>query len=338
MRKNHEIKTLTPLLNKDGNVKEPGFCKKMLYDYKRSEITANPLRIKEWDFYQILNNNYMVQVVVFDISFGGAANVAIVDLNTGKRGEFLSVKPLTLGKMNMPENTELDHEINYSQGKMTLNIKKLGSKRYLKVIVSQKVDINIELTEFPNQESLVMAVPFHKQGYFYLNEKMNCMSAQGYCKIDDVATVFNPEMDFAVLDWGRGVWPYKCSWYWGNGSTRLPDGRVFGFEIGWGFGDMSAACENTLFIDAKAHKIGDIKLRRDKSNWLSPWCFTSDDQRFEMTMTPVFDNHTSSRIGVVGNICHQVFGKFNGTVTLDDGEILQIENMLAFCEFSDNRW
>ncbi len=338
MRRNHEIKTLTQLLNKDGDVNEPGFCRKMLYDYKRDEIKANPLRIKEWDFYQLLNQNYMVQVVVFDISFGGAVSLAIVDLKTGKRGEFLSVKPLTLGKMNLPENTEHDHEINYFQGKLSLHIKKDRNKRYLKVNLPDKVDIDLELTEFFDHESLVMAVPFEKPKYFYLNEKMNCMAAKGSCKIDDISTEFNPETDFAVLDWGRGVWPYKCCWYWGNGSQRLDDGRVFGFEIGWGFGDMKAASENTLFIDAKVHKIGEVYLKRDKTNWLSPWHFSSDDGRFEMTMTPVFDNFTSSRIGIVGNICHQVFGRFNGTVILDDGEKLEIKDMLAFCEMSDNRW
>ena len=43
-------------------------------------------------------------------------------------------------------------------------------------------------------------------------------------------------------------------------------------------------------------------------------------------------------LGVVGNRCHQVFGKWNGTAVLDDGSILTIQNMTAFCEHSDNRW
>ena len=149
---------------------------------------------------------------------------------------------------------------------------------------------------------------------------------------------FDPQKDFGLLDWGRGVWPYKCSWYWGNGSSRLDDGRVFGFEIGWGFGNMRAASENMLFIDGKAHKIGDVYLKKDKSDWMKPWYFTSDDGRFDMTMMPVFDNYTSSRVGVVGNICHQVFGIFNGYAVLDGGEKIEVKDMLSFTEMSDNRW
>ena len=93
-----------------------------------------------------------------------------------------------------------------------------------------------------------------------------------------------------------------------------------------------------LFIDGKAHKIGDVYLKKDKSDWMKPWYFTSDDGRFDMTMMPVFDNYTSSRVGVVGNICHQVFGIFNGYAVLDSGEKIEVKDMLSFTEMSDNRW
>ena len=56
-------------------------------------------------------------------------------------------------------------------------------------------------------------------------------------------------------------------------------------------------------------------------------------------MKPAYDNYTSSRVlGLVGNRCHQVFGLWSGTVRLDDGTTLEIRDMTAFCEKSDNRW
>ncbi len=44
---------------------------------------------------------------------------------------------------------------------------------------------------------------------------------------------------------GRGVWPHTITWYWGNGSTYL-DGKLFGFELTWGFGDESNATETAI--------------------------------------------------------------------------------------------
>ncbi|MGN1478298.1 MAG: DUF2804 domain-containing protein [Acutalibacteraceae bacterium] len=338
MRRNDEITSKIKLLDSEGNIAEPGFCRRMEYDYSRSDIKANPSRIKEWDFYQILSKDYMVQVMIFDISIGGAVNINVINLKDGSRGEFLTLKPLTFGRLNLPSNTEKPHIIEYRQGGFSLLIECKNGLREITAFKKGSVDCHIKLKEFDAHESLVMAVPFEKKGHFYLNQKMNCLEASGYCSVNSQRAVFNPETDFAVLDWGRGVWPYKCSWYWGNGSTRLPDGRVFGFEIGWGFGDMSKASENMLFIDGKAHKIGEVYMKRDKSDWLKPWYYTSDDGRFEAVMTPVFDNFTSSRVGPIGNVCHQVFGNFNGTAVLDGGEKVSFKDMLAFTEFSDNRW
>ena len=71
---------------------------------------------------------------------------------------------------------------------------------------------------------------------------------------------------------------------------------------------------------------------------MKPWKFTSSDGRFEMTMTPFYDNYTKSRVLFIGNTCHQVFGTWNGTVTPDDGTVLEIKDMVAFCENSDNMW
>ena len=45
----HEILSEIPLLDKNGNLTEPGFAKKLLPVYRRADIKASPLRIKEWD-------------------------------------------------------------------------------------------------------------------------------------------------------------------------------------------------------------------------------------------------------------------------------------------------
>ena len=67
----------TPLLKEDGSLTQPGYCFTELYQYDRSAIKANKTRIKEWDFSQISNSRYVMQVTMADISLGGAANVTL---------------------------------------------------------------------------------------------------------------------------------------------------------------------------------------------------------------------------------------------------------------------
>ena len=46
------------------------------------------------------------------------------------------------------------------------------------------------------------------------------MPTSGYAKIGDKTIEFSPETAYMVMDWGRGVWPYRNTWYW---ETVAPD-------------------------------------------------------------------------------------------------------------------
>lgn len=92
-----------------------------------------------------------------------------------------------------------------------------------------------------------------------------------------------------MLDWGRGVWTYHNTWYWGSTSGQV-DGIPFGWNIGYGFGNTSAASENMLFYGGRAHKLSQVQfhipMRDGREDYLRPWTFTSDDGRFEMDFVP----------------------------------------------------
>ena len=77
---------------------------------------------------------------------------------------------------------------------------------------------------------------------------------------------------------------------------------------------------------------------RDLQNYMAPWTFTDTTGKFQMQMTPVYDNFTQTKFGFVNNKCHQVFGEFNGFVILPTGEKIKINNLLAFCEHAVNQW
>ena len=144
-----------------------------------------------------------------------------------------------------------------------------------------------------------------------------------------------------MLDWGRGVWTYDNTWFWGSASG-LADGVPFGFNIGYGFGDTSAASENVLFYDGKIHKLDrvtfNIPEKDGKDDYMSPWTFTSSDGRFEMNFTPVMDRSAKIDLKLICSDQHQVFGRFSGTARLDDGRKIEIKNLMGFAEKVRNKW
>ena len=55
---NHEITKAQRLLNEQGNLNEPGYSKKEVFEYNRKDIKVSKLKIKEWDYYFIGNKKY----------------------------------------------------------------------------------------------------------------------------------------------------------------------------------------------------------------------------------------------------------------------------------------
>ena len=115
---------------------------------------------------------------------------------------------------------------------------------------------------------------------------------------------------------------------------------MFGFEITWGIGCEDNATETCLFWDGKAQKIGSVDVETfPKGRYMEPWKFVSEDGRFNLTMTPYYDHHSDMNVlKIVRLHSHQVHGLWNGTVTLDDGTVVEIKDMYAFCEYVENKW
>ena len=189
-----------------------------------------------------------------------------------------------------------------------------------------------------DDDTMVIATPFKTdKKAFYYNQKINCMRASGKVMYDGKLYELSPETDFGGLDWGRGVWTYDNIWYWGSGSGEV-DGHRFGFNIGYGFGDTSAASENVIFYDGKAHKIDDVKFNIGE-NYTDPWTFTSSDGRFEMKFEPIIDRSDyTSALGIIVTNQHQVFGRMTGKAVLDDGTVIRIKDFLCFAEKVHNKY
>ena len=188
---------------------------------------------------------------------------------------------------------------------------------------------------------MVICTPFDKPGHFYYNQKINCMRANGVITIGDRRFRLDSDSAFGVLDWGRGVWTYHNTWYWASASGAL-DGVPFGFNLGYGFGDTSAATENALFHGGRLHKLEDVDFgipqRDGKPDFLSPWHFTSSDGRFTAEFRPILDRAACTDFQLLKSDQHQVFGRFTGECVLDDGTALSFRDFPGFAEQVENKW
>ena len=290
--RNHEVTRKQPLLHRDGSLREPGWSRSLVQIYDRSKIQAPTFRIKEWDYYLVLNEDFAGAFTLSDDGYIGLQSVSLLNFKEGWEHTETILNPFPMGKMQMPSTSERGN-ITYKDKRLHMKyLVKEGKRQILcefkNFYKGKTFTCNITL-EQPKMDTMVIATPWkEKKTAFYYNQKINCMPASGSMTYGGRTYTFSPEKDFGTLDWGRGVWTYDNRWYWGSGNGVI-NGKCFGFNIGYGFGDTRAASENMLFYDGVGHKLDDVTFHIPKGDYMKPWTFTSSDGRFEMDFRPVLD-------------------------------------------------
>lgn len=339
--RNHEVTKVQPLLREDGSLTEPGWSRRLLQTYDRSRIRAPKFRIKEWDYYLVLNEDFAGAFTLSDDGYIGLQSVSLLNFKEGWEHTETILNAFPMGKMKLPETSKKGDTV-YRDKRLYMEFRVRDGRRsihcrFKNFYQGKPFACDIVLAQ-PPMDTMVIATPWkEKRTAFYYNQKINCMRASGSMTFDGRKYEFSPETDFGTLDWGRGVWTYDNRWYWGSGNTVI-NGKPFGFNIGYGFGDTTAASENILFYDGKSHKLDDVEFHIPKDSYMKPWTFTSSDGRFEMDFVPVLDRAARTAAVVIESDQHQVFGRMSGRAVLDDGTVLNVKDLMCFAEEVHNRY
>lgn len=332
-----------PLLDEKGNLSEAGYSFELIRDYQRSQIKGLKSRIKEWDYYFISDGEYGIALTIDDNSYMGMASVSVLDFKNKCENTKSYIVWFTNGKVGFPSSSK-DGDVKLVGKNYDMFFENKNGKRHLVCSmksVAKGKDFKCDfLLENSLDKSMVIATPFKKKGHFYYNQKINLLKVKGSFDFGDLHYEMK-DSALGVLDWGRGVWTYKNTWYWSSLNAMYKGHRI-GFNLGYGFGDTSAASENMFFYDNEAYKLEDVvfnipKNEKGKLDFMSPWTFTSSKGDIDLKFEPIIDRYANTNALIIQSKQHQVFGYFSGTIEVE-GKKYTFENLLGFAEMVTNRW
>jgi hypothetical protein len=338
-----EISREMELLREDGRIVQEGFARRPVWRYRRGAVRAPWWRIKEWDYYAVIDQARGVGVTITfsDLGYAGLIALCFVDVKHGLFRQVDTLKLLTRGKLGPAEEADAPHVLEYADKTLSVRLERTGSERRLAFSDAGGSEGEIVLQQPPEQERMAIATSWaKKRTAFYYNQKINCMPAQGWMRAEGEEYRFSPETSFGVLDWGRGRWTYRNRWYWASASG-LVDGVPFGFNLGYGFTDRTPASENMLFYGGnplRAHKLEDVRFEFDGEDYLKPWKMHSSDGRLEIIFEPTVNRAGRFNLLLIESDQNQVFGYYSGRAVLDDGRTLEFSGLAGFAEEVFNRW
>ncbi len=337
------------LLDQSGCVAEPGFAFLPVKAYDRKDVKAPKWRIKEWDYYYVGNSQHGLSLTVSDMGYIWMVGATFFDFKAPQEYSKSFVGFFSMGKFNLP-SSPLEGQSHVSGKGYDFTFEVHGDERHLfghidDVVEGQPITFDLAMKD-QNKLGLCIATPFKKKGRFYYNYKINNLLASGSVRVGEKTYDFEGAQ--GVLDWGRGVWTYKNTWYWLSFSG-ISHNKLVGANLGYGFGDTSAASENmvyekSLVSDKPAHatKLHDVafyipKDDKGKDAFMGEWLIKSQSGDIDLIFKPVINRASKTNLLVIKSIQNQVFGYFTGTI-ISQGKPLVIDNILGFAEKVYNAW
>ncbi len=351
----HEITEPSDLLDEKGHLIQKGWARQLLLRYDRKKVKGplRSFRIKEWDCYEAMNEDFGISLIIADVGYFAMATISLLDFQKKEHYEGASFKLFSRGSLKMPPSAD-EGDTYFLEGNVNKDNKMQFVRDGVNIVMKfdypkfpsiEKKGIRGEITLYkdPKHDTMVNVIPFKNPKHFVYVQKANCMPANGTVEFGDRTYEFSEKSGhYGCLDWTRAVFPYRVKWHWGSASG-IYQGKQFGFNLDaglQGFGDETCGTKNMLFLEGKGHKLEWVVFHVP-ANIMDPWKFTSTDGRFEMTLEPVMYNRTNMNLGILKTGGFNVYGYFVGDVILDNGEKLHVDrsdNLFGFAEEYGHRW
>ena len=340
-----ELSEPSPLLDEQGDLVQVGWSRQPLLDCNLERAAFYRLRqlqrfrIKRWDYYGITTPRYFYSFTLADLGYAGQVFAYVLDFGTGRYHEETLTLPLARG-IHLPRNSTEGRSVYEGKAaRMAFQVEDQG--RRLTVDWPGFEDAGLAADVFldlpPEHESMAIVIPIQGRRFYY-NRKVNCLPASGWIEYRGKRTELEAGQALGNLDWGRGVWLYRSFWVWASASGFMEDGRRVGLNMGYGFGDTSAATENALVLEGRVHKLGQVDFTYDPRDFQRPWRMVSPDGRVDLEFSPFLERIASTNLLLITSEVHQLFGHYRGRLLTDEGTELHVDGLVGFAEEHQARW
>ncbi|MGD2027063.1 MAG: DUF2804 domain-containing protein [Anaerolineales bacterium] len=341
-----EITEAGKLLKPDGTLTTAGWSRQPKLDCNLEDARFYLLRpfqyfrVKRWDYYAVFTPKRFFSATIADLGYAGNIFVYMIDFDTGEYHEEGLVIPLGSGIMLPRNSIEGDAFFENKQVCLKFVIEVDLRKLYVKWADFQDgrgIEADLTLRQPPELESMSIVIPIGEKR-FYFNRKINCMPVSGALRYGREEEILTSESSIGSLDWGRGVWEYSSFWNWASASGFMPGGGTIGLNLGTGFGDTCAATENAIIHHGRVHKLDKVSFNYDSRDFMKPWYFEDNQGRLALDFIPFTERMAVTNLGIIQSEVHQLFGRYHGNATLDDGTVIEIADLIGFAEEHQARW
>ncbi|MFP4501350.1 MAG: DUF2804 domain-containing protein [Candidatus Hydrogenedentota bacterium] len=304
----------------------------------RCNLTGGWPRNKRWHYWGIMGDDAFFSPAIADIDYLAFGAVYVLDFAANRLAQTAAQRLLPRKRLPLPVGVtgkagfharHFDLAIDDKEDQVTIAF----DGRLAKLPLTARFTV----TRPPEHESLNVVVPWSERR-FQFTSKQVALPASGTLTWGDKNFTFAPQRTWAVLDYGRGRWPYRSVWNWAAAAGRIgPD--MVGLNFGGQWTDHTGAHENGVFINGRLYPLHeDVVFTPDRTDFMRPWrVHTPGSGNVALAFTPFHDRTERINLGLIAANTHQCFGHFTGTVRVDNRP-LEIGHLPGWAEECRWRW
>jgi hypothetical protein len=334
----HELTEPVPLCDSKGRLLQSsiGWSRHPLHT---CNLSGHWPRKKRWNFWGITNDTCCFSVLLADLDYTGLAKAYFLEYETKRFIEQTVTVPLGRG-CDLPATA--DRDVVFENKAMSLSF--LDEQGATRVRVQSPAfggtALSAELlVERPKgHESINVVIPWSANVFDHTSKQI-CLPASGTVSFGDHAFSFEPGRASGCLDFSRGIWPYSTFWNWACFSG-IQNGRSIGINLGGSWTDGTGMTENGICVDGRVSKISeDLHFSYNPSDQMKPWTITAPvSGRIDLRVVPFFERVAKTNQLVIYSEFRQVFGRFSGTLVPDDGQAIEVADIIGWVEQHRARW
>lgn len=312
-----------------------GWSRMPLHDTSGIPVPGRWGRNKRWEYWNVITPTHILALTVSCVDYMSLHSVWVLDRATGQAidttvispGGRSATLPASLGDGPARARTRRIH----------LDIDEIGAATMLRG-TAPRVSFEVRAARPAGHEALGVVVPWRRADgirHFQYTVKDVARPATGWLRVRGTTHEI-PAGSWAVLDHGRGRWPYRVHWNWAAGSGVV-DGRVIGLQLGSKWTDGSGSTENALVVDGHLSKVSEELIwEYDPEDFMKPWRVRGESA--DLTFAPFYDKRSRTSAAVISSHTDQVFGVWSGWVRDDTGAQVRVDGIEGFAEDVLNRW
>lgn len=291
-------------------------------------------RRKRWEYWCLVSDSHIFAMTISSLDYAGVHGIYVLERATGRETVRDAIAPLARGVV-LGDRAGADAQAEVAGMRLSVTEGSDGTRLQADADgVQLDAFVARDWGEDGAQESLGVVIPWNRT-HFQYTVKTVARPVRGHLRLGEERHDLSPAA-FAVLDHGRGIWPYQTTWNWAAGHGAV-GGRRIGLQIGCKWTDGTGTSENAVFLDGRLHRLsGRVDCTFNSGDRMDPWHLRG--QKVDVCLTSFHVRESRSDLRAVSSQIYQAFGVFTGSVVTDEGEVVPVDGLTGWVEEARNRW